>query len=410
MKRNRARIGLLLALAVAIGGCSSQEMQVQPRQEESKVVPVQVDTVKRGNVGTRAGVTGKLAPSEEVAITPKVSGKISQVHVKLGQRVQAGAVLFTLDQTDLNNAVRQAQAAYDLSVASLRQSTTSTGQSLQQAKNSLVQADQALKDAQRDYERISQLFNQGAVSAQQLEQAKATLVTVQTAYDNAKQALASAQQQTGVAVTEASVEQARVALENARQQVGNAVITAPISGTISQVHGSAGEMASPQSAVVTIVNTDPLIAKANLSEQDVATVKKGDVVTITLTALEKDLKGTVSAISPVMNPDLRAYPVEISLANPDAVLKADMVVNIQFGLQQSENALVVSRKAVFEENGKQYVYKLDDKTAKKVEVETGAQTSDAIEIVKGVQEGDQIVVRGQTLLKDGATVQIQQGS
>ncbi|MED4781341.1 efflux RND transporter periplasmic adaptor subunit [Brevibacillus choshinensis] len=410
MKRNRARIGLLLALAVAIGGCSSQEMQVQPKQEESKVVPVQVDTVKRGNVGTRAGVTGKLAPSEEVAITPKVSGKISQVHVKLGQRVQVGAVLFTLDQTDLNNAVRQAQAAYELSVASLRQSTTSTGQSLQQAKNSLVQADQALKDAQRDYERISQLFNQGAVSAQQLEQAKATLVTVQTAYDNAKQALASAQQKTGVAVTEASVEQARVALENARQQVGNAVITAPISGTISLVHGSAGEMASPQSAVVTIVNTDPLIAKANLSEQDVATVKKGDVVTITLTALEKDLKGTVSAISPVMNPDLRAYPVEISLANPDAVLKADMVVNIQFGLQQSENALVVSRKAVFEENGKQYVYKLDDKTAKKVEVETGAQTSDAIEIVKGVQEGDQIVVRGQTLLKDGATVQIQQGS
>ncbi|KQL45538.1 transporter [Brevibacillus choshinensis] len=410
MKRNRARIGLLVALAVAIGGCSSQEVQVQPKQEENKVVPVQVDTVKRGNVGTRAGVTGKLAPNEEVAITPKISGKISQVHVKLGQRVQAGAVLFTLDQTELNNAVRQAQAAYELSVASLRQSTTSTGQSLQQAKNGLVQADQTLKDAQRDYQRISQLFNQGAVSAQQLEQAKATLVSVQTAYDNAKQALATAQQKTGVAVTEASVEQARVALENARQQVGNAVITAPISGTISLVHGSAGEMASPQSAVVTIVNTDPLIAKANLSEQDVATVKKGDVVTITLTALEKDLKGTVSAISPVMNPDLRAYPVEISLANPDAVLKADMVVNIQFGLQQSVNALVVSRKAVFEENGKQYVYKLDDKTAKKVEVETGAQTSDAIEIVKGVQEGDQIVVRGQTLLKDGATVQIQQGS
>lgn len=410
MKRNRARIGLLLALAVAIGGCSSQEVQVQPKQEENKVVPVQVDTVKRGNVGTRAGVTGKLAPSEEVAITPKVSGKISQVHVKLGQKVQAGAVLFTLDQTDLNNAVRQAQAAYELSVASLRQSTTSTGQSLQQAQNDLVQADQSLKDAQRDYERISQLFNQGAVSAQQLEQAKATLVTEQTSYDNAKQALATAQQKTGVAVTEASVEQARVALEHARQQVSNAVITAPISGTISLVHGSAGEMASPQSAVVTIVNTDPLIAKANLSEMDVATVKKGDVVTITLTALAKDLKGTVTAISPVMNQDLRAYPVEISLANPDAVLKADMVVNIQFGLQQSANALVVSRKAVFEENGKQYVYKLDDKTAKKVEVETGAQTSDAIEIVKGLQEGDRIVIRGQTLLKDGATVQIQQGS
>ncbi len=410
MIRKKARIGLLLAMLLAVGGCSGQVAQVPPKQEEGKVVPVQIDTVKRGSVGTRAGVTGKLAPSEEVAVTPKISGKINQIQVKLGQKVQAGAVLFTLDQSDLNRAVKQAQAAYELSVASLRQSASNTGESLQQARSGLVSSEQRLQDARRDFERISQLFGQGAVAAQQLEQAKAALVNAQSAYDNAKQTLATAQQKTGVAVTEASVEQARVALENAREELAHAVITAPISGTISQVHGSAGEMASAQSAVVTIVNTDPLIAKANLSEQDVSTVKKGDVVTITLTALEKDLKGTVTAISPVMNQDLRAYPVEISLANPEAILKADMVVNIQFGLQQSANALVVSRKAVFEENGKQYVYRITDKTAKKVEVKTGAQTSDSIELVEGVQEGDRIVVRGQTLLRDGATVQIQQGS
>ncbi|QRG66164.1 efflux RND transporter periplasmic adaptor subunit [Brevibacillus choshinensis] len=410
MLRNKARIGLLLAMLLAVGGCSGQVAQVPPKQEEGKVVPVQIDTVKRGSVGTRAGVTGKLAPSEEVAVTPKISGKINQIQVKLGQKVQAGAVLFTLDQSDLNRAVKQAQAAYELSVASLRQSASNTGESLQQARSGLVSSEQRLQDARRDFERISQLYGQGAVAAQQLEQAKAALVNAQTTYDNAKQTLATAQQKTGVAVTEASVEQARVALENAREELGYAVITAPISGTISQVHGSAGEMASVQSAVVTIVNTDPLIAKANLSEQDVSTVKKGDVVTITLTTLEKDLKGTITAISPVMNQDLRAYPVEISLANPEAILKADMVVNIQFGLQQSANALVVSRKAVFEENGKQYVYRITDKTAKKVEVKTGEQTSDSIELVEGVQEGDRIVVRGQTLLRDGATVQIQQGS
>lgn len=410
MKRNKEKIGLLLALLLAVGGCSGPEAQVPPKQAETKVVPVQIDTVVRGAVGTRAGVTGKLAPSEEVAVTPKISGKISQIHVKLGQKVQAGAVLFTLDQRDLNNEVKEAQAAYELSVASLRQSASSTGQSLQEAGNRLVSAEQGLQDARRDYERISQLYEQGAVAAQQLEQAKASWVNAQTAFDNAKQALATAKQKTGVAVTQASAEQARVALENAREQLAHAVVTAPISGTISLVQGAAGEMASPQSAVVTIVNTDPLIAKANLSEQDVATVKKGDVVTITLTAMGKDLKGTVTAISPVMNQDLLAYPVEISLANPDAILKADMVVNIQFGLQQSANALVVSRKAVFEENGKQYVYRITNKTAKKVEVKTGAQSSDAIEIVEGAQEGDQLVVRGQTLLTEGAAVQIQQGS
>lgn len=410
MKRSAATIGLLLAFAVAIGGCSSQEAQVTPQQEEAKVVPVQIDTVKRGSVGASAGVTGKLAPSETVEVTPKAGGKISMVHVKLGQQVQKEAVLFTMDQTDLTNAVKEAQASYELAAASLQQSKTSTAQSLQQAQSGLVSAQQGLNDAKRGYERISALFNQGAVSAQQLEQAKAVLVNEQSAYDTAKQTLATAKQKTGVAVTEASVEQARVALENARQQLGNAVIAAPISGTISEVHGSAGEMASPQSAVVTIVDTDPLIAKTNLSEKDMATVKTGDLVHVSLTATGQSLQGTVTAISPVMNPDLRAYPVEISLANRDDRLKADMVVNIQFGHQQSAQSLVISRKAVFEENGKQYVYRLDQLTAKKVEVKTGVQTSDAVEILEGVKEGEQIVVRGQTLLKDGATVQIQQGS
>ncbi|MED1796021.1 efflux RND transporter periplasmic adaptor subunit [Brevibacillus nitrificans] len=410
MKRSAAIIGLLLAFAVAIGGCSSQEAQVTPQQEEAKVVPVQIDTVKRGSVGASAGVTGKLAPSETVEVTPKASGKISMVHVKLGQQVQKGAVLFTMDQTDLANAVKEAQASYELAAASLQQSKTNTAQSLQQAQNGLISAQQAVSDAKRDYERISALFNQGAVSAQQLEQAKAVLVNEQSAYDTAKQTLATAKQKTGVAVTEASVEQARVAVENTRQQLGNAVIAAPISGTISEVHGSAGEMASPQSAVVTIVDTDPLIAKTNLSEKDMATVKTGDLVHVSLTATGHSLQGTVTAISPVMNPDLRAYPVEISLANRDDRLKADMVVNIQFGQQQSDQSLVISRKAVFEENGKQYVYRLDQLTAKKVEVKTGVQTSDAVEILAGVKEGEQIVVRGQTLLKDGATVQIQQGS
>ncbi|RNB80627.1 efflux RND transporter periplasmic adaptor subunit [Brevibacillus nitrificans] len=410
MKRSAATIGLLLAFAVAIGGCSSQEAQVTPQQEEAKVVPVQIDTVKRGSVGASAGVTGKLAPSETVEVTPKANGKISMVHVKLGQQVQKGAVLFTMDQTDLANAVKEAQASYELAAASLQQSKTNTAQSLQQAQSGLISAQQARNDAKRDYERLAALFNQGAVSAQQLEQAKAVLVNEQSAYDTAKQTLATAKQKTGVAVTEASVEQARVALENARQQLGNAVIAAPISGTISEVHGSAGEMASPQSAVVTIVDTDPLIAKTNLSEKDMATVKTGDLVHVSLTATGQSLQGTVTAISPVMNPDLRAYPVEISLANRDDRLKADMVVNIQFGQQQSAQSLVISRKAVFEENGKQYVYRLDQLTAKKVEVKTGVQTSDAVEILAGVKEGEQIVVRGQTLLKDGATVQIQQGS
>jgi HlyD family secretion protein len=407
MKMNKGSLGLLLALAVALAGCTAPDAATQQTQSENKPVPVQVDTVKKGSVSTRAGVTGKLAPNKEVTLAPKVSGKIVQLNVKLGQYVQKGQVLFSLDKTDLVNAVQQAQAAYDLAVANLKQSDSTTGQGLQQAKNGLVQAEQALRDAERNYQRMSQLYSQGAVSPQQLEQAQATLTNAQTAYANAKQALEAAEKRTGVAVTQASVEQARVSLENAREQLANATVTAPISGYVSAVNGQVGEMASPQSPVVTIVDTDPLIVKANLSEEEVTSVKKGDKVKIHLSALSKELEGTVTAISPVMDQTLRAYPVEISLAKQDASLKADMVVSIQFAHQQASNMLVVPRKAVFDENGKQFVYKLEGDTAKKVEVQTGTESSDLVEVKAGLKEGEKIVVRGQTLLKDGAKVHIQ---
>jgi len=408
MKRYKGSLGWLFSFAILLAGCTGQQPPVDTA-EQAKPVPVQVDVVKKGSVATRAGVTGKLAPSQEITITPKLTGKIVQMNVTLGQAVQKGQVLFRLDQTDLLNGVRQAEAQYQVALANLKQSDTSTSQSMQQAKNSLVQAQQSLEDAQRNEQRMAQLFKQGAISVQQYEQAKSSLTNAQTTYENAKQALAAAQQRTGVAVMQASVEQARVAVQNARDQLANATVTSPISGYVAAVNGAVGEFASPQQPVVTIVNTNPLLVKATLTEAEITSVKPGQHVAVTLTALQKDVEGIVKAVSPVMDPALRAYPVEISLANPNQQLKADMVVNVKFGKEQTANALVIPRKAVFDQNGKRFVYKLEGTAARKTEVATGAESSDLIEVKSGLAEGDKIVVKGQTLLTDGAQVEIQAG-
>ncbi|MCK9906329.1 efflux RND transporter periplasmic adaptor subunit, partial [Frankia sp. Cpl3] len=128
----------------------------------------------------------------------------------------------------------------------------------------------------------------------------------QTAYDNAKQSLDASQKKSGIGVSEASVAQAKVALDNAREQLANATVTSPISGYVSQVRGHVGEMASPQSPVVTVVNTNPLLVKANLAEQEVTGVKVGSKVKVELSALKKEVEGTITAVSPVMDPALKA--------------------------------------------------------------------------------------------------------
>jgi multidrug resistance efflux pump len=343
-----------------------------------------------------------------VQITPKVSGKITSLPVKLGQHVNKGQLLFKIDEQDSINNVQQAEAAYRVAQANLKQTNSSSDQGLVQAKNSLKQAEQALADAKLNQQRMQQLFAQGAISSQQLEQANTQLTNAQTSYANAQQSLQAAQQKTGTQVSEASVNQSAVSLQNAREALANATVTAPISGFVSSVTGAVGQMAGQQPVVV-IVNTNPLLVKANLSEADVTKVKVGTAVKVNVQSTGSTIEAKVTAVSPVMDSSLKAYPIEITIPNADNALKSDMVVNVTFPNVSSEqkNSLVISRKAVFEREGKQYVFKLEGDVAKQVEVGTGAGSSDTIEIVSGLAAGDQIVVKGQTLLHDGSKVSIQ---
>ncbi|MFS0553305.1 efflux RND transporter periplasmic adaptor subunit [Brevibacillus sp. 179-C9.3 HS] len=408
MKVSTKPVILALLAITLVAGCSSPQAETPPTETVEAATPVQVETVATGTVLSESGLTAKLAPSEEVQVSPKMGGKISSLPVKLGQYVTKGQVLFKLDEKDLVNSVKQAEAAYNVSKASLNQAGSSSDQGLVQAKNSLKQAETALADAKINQQRMQQLFSQGAISAQQMEQANSQLTTAQTSYDNAQQAVQSAGQKTSVQVSEASVQQAQVSLQNAREQLANATVTSPINGYISSVNGAVGQMAGQQPVVV-VVNTNPLLVKANLSEADITNVKVGTSVKVNVQSTGKTIDAKVSAVSPVMDSQLKAYPVEITIPNPSNELKSDMVVNVIFPSvgETGAKSLVVSRNAVFDRDGKQFVFKLEGEIAKQVEVTTGKSSSDQIEILTGLSAGDKVVVKGQTLLQDGGKVTIQ---
>ncbi|KQL44584.1 transporter [Brevibacillus choshinensis] len=407
IKVNKPVILALLAISL-VAGCSSPQAAETPTEKTESATPVQVEQVATGTVNSESGLTAKLAPSEEVQITPKVNGKITSLPVKLGQHVNKGQLLFKIDEQDLSNSVQQAEAAYRVAQANLKQTNSSSDQGLVQARNGLKQAEQALADAKLNQQRMHQLFTQGAISSQQMEQANTQLTNAQTSFANAQQSLQAAQQKTGTQVSEASVNQSAVSLQNARESLANATVTAPISGFVSSVTGAVGQMAGQQPVVV-IVNTNPLLVKANLSEADITKVKVGTAVKVNVQSTGNTIDAKVTAVSPVMDSSLKAYPIEITIPNADNALKSDMVVNVTFPNVSSEqkDSLVISRKAVFEREGKQYVFKLEGDVAKQVEVATGAGSSDTIEITSGLAAGDQIVVKGQTLLHDGSKVSIQ---
>ncbi|RXT13709.1 efflux RND transporter periplasmic adaptor subunit [Ammoniphilus sp. CFH 90114] len=436
MKTNRYILISILAFSVTLSACTKAEPVIQSAEEQ--VVPVQVEKVSEGTIEERASITGKLSPDEAVDVSPKVSGKIQKINVSLGQFVQQGEVLFTLDQTDLANSVKQAEAAYRLSLANLKQAESGAVQGIDQAESSVIQyqnaitqaqnavtqQEQALQDATMAEQRTRQLHTAGAVPNSELERvetalknaqiglanAQTSLENAKLSYDNAKKNLEHAKNKNGVQVTKASVDQARVALENAQSQLVNATVTAPITGIVSIVHGSTGQIVGPQSPVVSMARMDPVKVKTNVSEQELTQIQVGSNVNVEIPTLNKQLEAKVTAVSPIMNNDVKAYPVEISIPNSNLELKADMVVHVRFGSGSGEKLTLIPRKALVEEQGKRFVYKLEENKAMKVEVTTGTETSEQVEIKEGLHAGDQVVVKGQTLLVDGVKVDVQENT
>jgi HlyD family secretion protein len=408
MYRKQLLIPFVVLLAVGLSGCGKQSATVTTNLQTGPV-PVKVASVVPGTLSNRAVFTGTLAPNQVVKLAPKISAKLLSVYVKVGDYVNKGDMLFKLDSTDLQNAVNSAQAAYQSALASYANAQISHQAQLLQAQNNLEKTQQALSDAERNEQRAESLYQAGGYSSQQLEQAQTNLKNAQIDFENAKNALTNLQKGADLDAAKSSVDQAKVNLQNAQSQLDNVVVVSPISGYVSAVNGDVGEMASPQSPVVTVVDTSSLKVVINLSQDDVVTTHVGDPVTIEVPSINKTFHSVIKTISPTMDANVKAYPVEISISNSNNELKSDMIVDVtlQNAKHQTANTYLIPQKAVLEEQGKKYVFKLVGNTVKKVEISTGEEDSDQVEVKSGLAEKDQVVIQGYSLLNDGSKVSVQ---
>ncbi|AUO06884.1 transporter [Paenibacillus jamilae] len=446
MNKKSALIATTLLLSVALAGCGGGEAPAAPASVQ-KAIPVQVAKAAKGSINDSTGIIGSFAPKETAQVSPKISGKIQSINLTVGQKVNKGDTLFTIDQKDIQDSIKQSQESYQVALANLKQAESGAAQSVQQAESSVDQAKSALvqqdnsitqsqtslvdaqnsvRDAQNTLNRNQQLFSAGALSQSELEQsqiayrkaqtavenaqialhnAQTSKESAQTTYNNAQKSLRLAQQKTGIDVARASVNQAKANLDTARSQLVDAVVKAPISGTISVVTGVQGQMVSAQSAVVSIANTNPIIAKVNVSESELLKLQVGSSVTVGVDSLNKRIEARVTAVNPVMDNDLKAYPVEISVPNGSGELKSGMVVTVYMKSEAPKNILV-SQDAITEQAGKKYAYVVEGTVAKRVEVQTGQESAKQVEVTKGLTEGQNVVVKGVSLLSDGAKINV----
>ncbi|WP_027417139.1 efflux RND transporter periplasmic adaptor subunit [Aneurinibacillus terranovensis] len=456
-------IGITIAsLTISSGllaGCGSKQSAAPVNQ--TQVIPVEVAQAVEGTLDKGRVLTGTTESYQEVNVVPKASAKVASINVKVGQNVKKGDVLFTLDDTDLRHAVEQSQAAVASAQANLaqvitqRNSGSKTAQvgidqamngltqadnainkannGVAQANNSVIQAQAQLNDAQVNLNRMKQLFDQGAVSKQQVDQAQTAYIQAQTGLKNAQvarqnavaavkdaqvgrknaqAALQNAQIQAGTASSTSGVEasrqqvnQAQVGLQIAQDNLANATVKAPIDGTIGAINGEIGDFASPQSPFMILSNLNPMKVTINAPENMLNLFAPNQSVDVRIPSIDFMVKGRIASISPI-NQQSKGYPVTFEIPNADGKVKAGMVSQITIVPPTAKKGIIIPTAGILDDNGKTYVYVAQgDKAVRKPITVTGQNSDNSM--VTGLTIGDQVIVKGQTLVNTDVKISIQ---
>lgn len=392
-----------------MAGCSSQQTGQGGRFGQSqRAVPVEVKRVVKENFGVKLSLSGRLEATQQVAVTPKASGRIKQIHVNIGDRVIAGQPLVTLDGEEASIQLQRSQASLLSAQAKYTEALQGTPEeTLLQTENTLADMQNKYNAAKKELERNEALYKEGAISVAEYEQAKDVLVSAATSLENQKQKLKIDQKGPTKAELDsatASLKQAQADYALAQLEAGNLVVKAPIAGIVGSLPVTTGVNVSTNTELVQLINLSTMKVKTKASESQVGLFQNGQAVDIQISSANVTAKGKITSVSPLAD-ETKSYPIEIEIANPDLRLKVGMIASVEMTGEMHE-ALVVPREAVVSRDKENFVYVVEQEKAKQVKVKLGESDGEKVEVLEGLTGTEEVVVKGQNTLVDGSTVAV----
>ena len=291
-------------------------------------------------------VQGNVDTKENILVQPEFSGTLTSLTVIAGQRVSKGQILGRVDDGGMSQQLANAENQYAL--------------------------------AKTTFERQKNLWDKKIGSEIQYLQAQTQMVSAQK----------------GVAQIKA--------------QLAKTVIRAPFSGTIDEVFVEKGQVVAPSAqGLMRIVNLGNMFVSTSVPETYIGKLKVGTIVDVYLTSLGKTYKGKVRQVGNFINPNNRSFGIEVSVPNPENLLRPNQVAKLKITDYTSKNAIVVPTNVVQEDgSGDKFIYIVEGSngktgTAKKVIVKVGQSSDNVTEILSGINSNDIIVTEGVNNISEG---------
>ncbi|MBI2678593.1 MAG: efflux RND transporter periplasmic adaptor subunit [Candidatus Koribacter versatilis] len=350
-----------------------------------KLDPTKLSKVEKGDLAKSVVATGKIEPITKVEIKSKASGIVKKLLVDAGDSVKIGQVLAELDKEEIQARVNQSEAALQAAKANV-----------ERAKVDALGPDVPL--LQRAYERAQGMAKEGVVSQASLDDAQRNYEIAVNKQNMAKASLTQAK---------AQVQQSQATLEQLQQEYRNSTIVSPMDGVVLNRNVEIGDavssilvLGSSATLVMTVGDTREVYVKGKVDESDIGKVYMGQPARIKVESFkDKTFNGKVTKISPMgaEKDNVTTFEVRVSIDNAKGELKAAMTANAEIILEEHKAVLMIPEGAIIYDKDKKASVEIVDAKAdggkKKAPIEIGISNGAKTEVLKGLKEGDQVVLQ-----------------
>lgn len=351
MKQIRSTFLAFAIAALLLSSCNQPDMQVNTTIE----VPVGVIEVSTSSIEEFVSTTGSVYPLKDVSLSSEITGEYNlQINpatgkpYALGDHVKAGATIIKLEDEEYVNDLRIKSKEVDKEISKL------------------------------EYEKQQALYKKGGVTLRDLKNAEITLLD--TEYD----------------------------MESSRLNLAKMSIEAPFSGIIADLpYFTEGTRVATGTEMVNIIDFERLFLEANLPEKYFRNIEKGYKVYVSsYTSTIDTLLGTITQISPSIDPEARTFKCFVEVDNQEEVLLPGMFVKADLVVNSAEEVIVIPKDIIMSRNRNQIVYVVEQGVASERTITTGLQNSDDTEVKMGLLKGESIVNSGFETLRDQSRVRI----
>jgi RND family efflux transporter MFP subunit len=394
MRTRTPLLAVLISFLISGSACTKM-VQSQNNNSTEQIVNVAVAKVSRGDVSRSLELTAEFRPYQDINVHAKVAGYLKEITVDVGDRVQQGQLIATLEIPELDEDLASALAT------SKRNETE-----VERSRSELLRAESAHEMTHLSYTRLASVSQKrpNLVAQQESDEALARDRGAEAQVASSKASLTAAQEQ---------VEIAKMNETKIRTMLAYSRISAPFSGIITKRFADHGAMIQAGTAsqtqampIVELSQVDRLRLVLAAPESIVPTIRVGSSVDVRVPALNKTFKGVVARTAGKIDPATRTMETEVDVANPQYELVPGMYAYVNLAVERHSAVLLVPTQAVSSQGTNPTVMIVaDGGKLKEQKVQIGLESPTQIEVTSGLVEGEMVVVGNRNQLKVGQTVQ-----